>query len=114
MTKVKENKEIIDGQNLIKKWYSDYISLLNLTINNGTLDMLLKFNDELHKLMNRTNFENKNNKRILDEKAEILRINNENEICFVKINFYENGNIKDIFYPEGFDLDKMVYINKIS
>ena len=109
-----ENQEIVEEQNLIKYLYTGNIFLLNLTINKGTYDMSLKYNDELHQFINSSNIESKRNLRTLDENTDSLRINDEKEICFVKINFYENGNSKDIFYPEGFDIENMIYINKIA
>ena len=107
-----ENQEINEEQNLTKKWFTGYISLLNLTINNGTNDLSLDFNEELNGIINSIN--NGSNLRNLDEISDTQKLNNETELCFVKINFYENGEIKDIFYPKEFDLDNMVYINKIT
>ena len=54
------------------------------------------------------------NKRNLNDVNDSLSMNEENELCFVKIHFYENGEIKDIFYPENFNIENMVYINTIT
>ena len=110
-----EYQEINEEQNLTKKWFTGYISLFNLTINNGTHDISLNYNEELNKIINSNdNTNNRRNLRNLEEKTDNLNLNNKSELCFVKINFYENGEIKDIFYPEEFDLDNMIYIKKIT
>ena len=108
-----ENEEIIEEQNLIKKWYTGYISLLNLTINNGTHDIGLNYNNNLQKYISEFDKNRRKNLRALNEATNSTLLINENELCFVKINFYENGEIRDIFIPEGLNEDNMVYINKI-
>ena len=40
-------------------------------------------------------------------------MNNIYELCFIKIEFYENGEPKNIFIPKEFNMDNMVYIKKI-
>ena len=108
MTKVKEfmdfgliirdsDQEIFEEEGEIRKIFTGYITLLNLTINNGTHDMTLNFNEELYKLINGNN---KRNLRKLNEYSDSIVLNNQTEICFVKINFYENGEIKEIFLPK--------------
>ena len=109
-----ENQEILEEQNLTKKWFTGYLYLLNLTINNGTHDMHLSYNEELHKSIQNINKTNRRNLRKLSESRVPLILNDVKELCFVKVNFYENGEIKDIFYPEEFNLNLMVYINKIA
>ena len=108
-----EDEEIIEEENLIKKWYTGYISLLNLTINNGTHDIGLNYNNELQKYINEFDKKQRKNLRNLNEANNSRILNDDNELCFVKINFYENGEIKDIYIPEGFDEENMIYINKI-
>ncbi len=55
------------------------------------------------------------NKRNLNQKDDIdLKYIDENETsCFVKIQFYENGEIKNIFLPTIFSSSNMIYINNI-
>ena len=106
-----ESQEIFEEESLIRNWFTGYIILQNLTINNGTNDMYLNYNKELRKII--TGF-NDTNKRNLNEANDFLLLNDENELCFVKIHFYENGEIKDIFYPKDFNIKNMVYINTIT
>ena len=111
------DKEIFEEEGEERKWFTGYITLLNLTLNNGTHDMTLNFNEELYKLINENNKSNLmhlRHLRKLNESTDSIALNNETEICFVKINFYENGEIKDIFYPEEFNINNMVYINTIT
>ena len=110
----KENNETFEDENLIRKWFTGYIILLNLTINNGTHDMSLNYNEDLIKLINGYNNINRNNLRNLNEINNYQALNDGKELCFVKINFYENGEIKNIYYPEEFNIDNMVYMNKIA
>jgi hypothetical protein len=41
-----------------------------------------------------------NNLSVLNEQA-FNQINEEGKLCFAKIDFYENGEIKNIYYPSG-------------
>ena len=140
---IKEQHQELDDENsLIKNYYTGYISLLNVTINNGTDDIDVINNEELYKSINEIQSEQDNNNdielndnsdeltdnsdflvdnsiynsekenhfRALDEekekdKEETESINGpENkDILFIKINFYENGDIRDIFIPNGFN-----------
>ena len=108
-----EYQDIYEELNMTKKWYSGYISLLNLTINNGTHNLSLNYNEEIHKYINK--FKNKyvQNFRNLNEITDSKISSDVKELCFIKINFYENGDIKDIFIPKEFNIENMVYINKI-
>ena len=103
-------QEIFEEESLIRNWFTGYITLLNLNVNNGTHDMGLSYNKELKKIINGVNDINKRN---LNDANDSSLLNDENELCFVKINFYENGIIKDIFYPKDFNIN-MVYINVIT
>ena len=108
-----ESEEINEEIGIIKKWYTGYISLLNLTVNNGTHNMSLNYNDDLHKFIDETSEKKVKNLRNVDEANNSQILSDENELCFVKINFYENGETKDIFIPNGFNEDNMIYIDKI-
>ena len=111
-----EHQEIYEEQNFTKKWYSGYISLLNLTINNETQYITLNYNEELHKLITKNNKKRKKeNLRIIEEisDSDSKIVNNIYELCFIKIEFYENGEPKNIFIPKEFNMDNMVYIKKI-
>ena len=108
-----EHQEVFEDISTIKKWYTGYIYLSSLTINNGTDNMVLNYNDEILKYINKINGYNRKNLRYLNETTNQIELNDGKELCFVKINFYENGETKDIFIPKNFNLDNMVYINKI-
>ena len=110
------NIENDDRDNLTKKWYTGYITVLNITINNGTEDVSLNYNNKLHELINENNNNEyvNNNLRNLKNKKNSRILTEENEICFVKIDFYENGEIKNIYTPEGFKNESMVYIDIIT
>ena len=106
-----ESQEIFEEESLIRNWFTGYIILQNLIINNGTNDMYLNFNKELRNIIAGIN---DNNKRNLNEANDSVLLNDEKELCFVRIHFYENGEIKDIFYPKDFKIENMVYINTIT
>ena len=110
----KSGQENFEEESVIRKYFTGYITLMDLTINNGTHDMTLNYNDELNKLIKGTNSTNNKNLRNLNESNNRLELNDKKEVCFVKIEFYENGEIKNIFHPKEFILDNMVYINKIA
>ena len=80
-----------------KKWFSGYLSLLNISIINEK-DIIQIVNDKIL-----DNILNNRDKRIYP---------NEN-ISFVKIDFYENGEIKNIYYPNrNFSFSNMEYIRE--
>ena len=110
---VKESQDEIDyGTYEKKKWYRGYISLFNLTIDNGTNIFQINCNDQLNEYIN----QNKRNLSDLNEEMNYNIIeNNKSELCFVQIDFYKNGSIKDISIPisDEFNPDYMVYINRI-
>jgi hypothetical protein len=57
--------------------------------------------------------EKQNNLRNIDEKPDLSYVDEKNKLCFIKIEFYENGEIKNIFLPKNFEVSNMVYINEI-
>ena len=127
--------ELNDDTLTKKNWFTGYISLLNLTINNGTDNITLSYNDELQKYINNNKlrildekeeeeelefeeFENqeemeKENDNLEDEDNTNYVIDHQNDTLFVKINFYENGEIKNIQTPTNFDPNNMIYIDEI-
>jgi len=78
--------------NIIKSWFSGYLGIFNMTFQNETNNIQLIYDKKLNKILNldRNNFKNQN-LRILKE--------DEKDLCFVKIDFYENGEILNISYP---------------
>ena len=106
----KENIEYDDEKHIQRKWFSGYIGILNLTVNNGTDDMILIYDKELYKYLN--NLKN-NNLRITEEDIDLSLVEENNNFCFIKIHFYENGGIKNIFLPKNFVISNMIYFNDI-
>ena len=82
-----------------------------MTINNGTKDMMIFYDKNLNKYINEYYPSNSNNE--LDENIVLNYTDENNTNCFVKIEFYENGNIKNIFIPEIFSSSNMIYIDNI-
>ena len=104
----------IDNNNITKKaWFTGYISILNLTVNNGTDNMMIFYDKDLNKYIN--NYNKKNNFRNLNENDNIdLSYTDENDTsCFIKIEFYESGEIRNIYLPEVFTLSNMIFINNL-
>ena len=105
---IQEENEEIDEINEIKKiWYSGFISLYNITINDGTNDTTLLFNEEIYKYVD------DKKSRIVEEESESKKIIKQPEPLFAKINFYENGEIKEISIPNEFNISNIFYIEKI-
>ena len=109
----KHSQEIFEKESLIRNWFTGYLFLLNLKINNGTHNISLNFNEELKNIINKFNGTNK--KDLNSDDDELLELNDGgNESCFVKIHFYENGEIKEIFHPIDFNIENMGYINTMT
>ena len=105
-----KSNELEIKKNYIKNIYIGYIGILNITINNGTNDMMIIYDESLDKIIK----ENKNkNLRMLENNQDIDYAQYSNKSCFIKIEFYENGNIKNIFIPDYLDISNMIYINNI-
>ena len=108
---IREKKDEKDENNLISKnLYTGYIGILNVTLNNGTNDMMVVYDEQLSKSIKN---EKQNNLRNIDEKPDLSYVDEKNKLCFIKIEFYENGEIKNIFLPKNFEVSNMVYINEI-
>jgi len=88
-----------------KEWYIGYIAIFNLIIPNKTHDNHLIYDQEINKYLNRnrTRFSNREQYYAL----------NESNFCFAKIEFYQNGELKNIYLPEGFILNYYSYIEEI-
>ena len=127
-----KHQEKYEDKRIIKNYYTGYLSLLNLTINNGTDDLNIVNDEELYKSINEINIEQEVNYDLIDsselldssslidssDKVDNFRILEENEtdsknISFIKINFYENGKIKDIFIPNDFYEENMPIFEEI-
>jgi hypothetical protein len=108
---IREKKDEKDENSLVSKnLYIGYIGILNVTLNNGTNDMMVVYDEQLSKSIKN---EKQNNLRNIDEKPDLSYVDAKNKLCFIKIEFYENGEIKNIFLPKNFEVSNMIYINEI-
>ena len=85
-----------------KKWFTGYLGFLNMTIINGTNDTLIIYDEKLNKYLSN----NSNG-------TGLSQFNEQEKVYFVKIEFYENGELKNIFIPEGFSLPNIDDIKEI-
>ena len=107
---IREKKDEKDENNLISKnLYTGYIGILNVTLNNGTNDMMVVYDEQLSKSIKN---EKQNNLRNIDEKPDLSYVDEKNKLCFIKIEFYENGEIKNIFLPKNFEVSNMFFTKK--
>ena len=108
---VREKKVENNTETKIKKeWYSGYIGFLNVTQQNETHNMLHIYDNSLNKYLN-TKYMRRLSK---SDKIEVNLVNEENKICFAKIDFYQNGNIKDFYLPKEFNINNFEYINNTA
>ena len=92
---IEKNKQNLTS----KKWFSGYLSLLNISLSNKTDIIQIIYDKELNKIIN---YRDKINYSDVD-------------LSFVKIDFYENGEIKNIYYPNrNFSLSNIQYIKEYS
>lgn len=90
-----ENIEKNDKNLTQKKWFNGYLAISNLSIYYENNASQIAHSNNIYNLLNKAN--------------ESLDLNEEN--FFVKIDFYENGNIKDIFYQKKkFSISNLEYI----
>ena len=99
-TTEKEEKNHIE-----KELFIGYIALLNHTMINETDNMITVYDKKLNEYLN--------NK--IDEKSLNLKyVGDDGNFCFAKIEFYLNGEIKNIYLPKEFSEVNFVYIDDIS
>lgn len=79
--------------NTTKNLFSGYLGVFNMTFRNETNDLQVIYDKNLNKILNLNNFRHLKNKNLLYEENE------KKNLCFVKINFYENGEILNISFP---------------
>ena len=89
-----------------KEWYTGYIAIFNLIIPNKTHDNHIIYDENINNFLNR-------DKKKFSERKEYYAMNGSN-FCLVKIEFYQNGEVKDIHLPEGFILNHYSYIEEIT
>ncbi len=108
---VRNNYSEIDIDNKIEKeLYTAYIAFLNITLKNETDDMIMIYDKELNKYLN------KQNQRRLEQVDDPYQtIIKEGIICFTKLEFYQNGEIKNYYIPNTISKnDFKIYIKEIT
>ena len=90
-----------------KEWYEGYIAFMKITLKNETNDMTLVYD----KILN-NNINKKNNSRI--DKEDLQYIGEEGNICFVRLDFYQNGEIKNYYIPNNFSIDNFVFVEDVA
>ena len=119
----------IENNETQKFWYKGYIGILNITINNGTDDIEVFHDTNLSRYINqldKSKIISKNNLRNLNINSDIVKEENEEKnnvtdtetntnaiSSFIKIEFYENGQIKNIYLPKYLIKSNMVFIDNI-
>ena len=84
-----------------------YIGFLNKTIHNQTNDIINIYDIKLNEYLNYNNLTNLT-------KPDLKYIGEKGNLCFVKIEFYLNGEIKNYYIPNGFNEYDIVYIEEIA
>ena len=97
----KNNETLIE-----KEWYTGYIAIFNLIIPNKTHDNHVIYDELINNFLNKE-------KNKFGQRDEYYAMNGSN-FCFAKIEFYQNGDIKDVFLPGGFILEHYSYIEEIT
>ena len=85
-----------------KKYYTGYIAFLNITLRNSTKDMVTVYDKFL------------NNYFKLKNIPDLQYIGEQGNLCFVKLEFYQNGEIKNYFIPNNFSTDDFSYIENVA
>ena len=104
LIKSENNEEnLVNNTNI--RWYSGYLAILNLSYINETGPTEIIYDKYLSNVINNKNSSKENEKREL--------IDSVGNVTFVKIDFYENGEIRNIYYPKDvFTIINMMYINE--
>ena len=90
-----------------KEWYTGYIDFMKITLKNKTNDMTIVYDKTLN------NYLNKNDNKRMD-KEDFQYIGEEGNISFVKLDFYQNGEIKNYYIPNNFSIDNFAFIEDIA
>jgi len=97
-----------DKINLIQKeFYTGYIAFLNITLRNKTKDMITIFDKTLNNYLNTSNIRELKN-------IDLKYTGDEGNICFAKLEFYQSGEIKDYYIPNGSSINDFYYIEDIA
>ena len=82
-----------------KKWFTGYLAILNISLNYENNNTQIIYEDNYYGILN-------------GEKEEL---NNMGNLTFVKVDFYENGEIKNYYIPSSnFSILNMQYIKEYS
>ena len=96
-----------DIETLIEKeWYMGYIAIFNLIIINETHNIHEIFDEKINDYLSKEKISLNNSNEYYP--------NNESNFCFAKIEFYHNGEIKNIYLPKGFLLGHYSYIEEYA
>ena len=97
----KEEKNHIE-----KELFIGYIGVLNHTIINETDNIVTVYDKKLNEYLNQ---------KKIDENSQHLKyVENNRSLCFAKIEFYLNGEIKNFYLPKEFSEEYFVFIEDIS
>ena len=89
--------------NITKNLFSGYLGIFNMTIQNETNNIQLIYDKKINKILNLYKNKNYKTQNLIEDEKE--------NSCFVKIDFYENGEILNISYPlNKFSMSYMQYI----
>ena len=90
-----------------KEWYIGYIGILNLTLKNKTHNMIIIYDKKMNNYVNQ-----KRNNLINLNEIDLQYIGEDGNFCFIKIEFYKNGEIKKYYLPNGFEYLNFNYIEE--
>ena len=90
-----------------KELYTGYIGFMKITLKNETNDMIAVYDKILNNNLNKNN-----NERIGEKDLEY--IGEEGNICFVKLDFYQNGEIKNYYIPNNFSIGNFPFIEDVA
>ena len=76
--------------------------------------MINIYDKTLNNYINKKNLRRLENLNKINGKIDVDYVNDENNICFSKIDFYQNGKIKKYYLPKDFSIDNFNYIQQIS
>ncbi len=95
-----------EKNNIEKELFIGYIGLLNHTMINETDNIVTIYDNKLNEYFNNLK---------IDEKSQYLKyVGNKGNLCFAKIEFYLNGEIKNFYLPKEFSEENFVFIDDIS
>ena len=98
--------EIDEIKKLKKEWYTGYIGFLNVTFNNNTHDIMSIYDKAINNILYKHNIS-----RLAE--PDLKYIGNKGNICFIKLDFYQNGDLKKIYLPNSFQIDNLNLIEDI-